>query len=115
MDLSKILKTSRNETTTSITDYILKVFAYNAATYKPKDEIQNLPLLTQTENKVDINGNVKASLDVAIGLNVIFVAKLYQGKSEKPLYAGKSGISTLMSFLVEPVVKTLPQAQRMVV
>ena len=43
LDLSKILKTSRNETTTSITEYILKVFAYNAATYKPEDEIQNLP------------------------------------------------------------------------
>ena len=92
LDLSKILKTSRNETTTSITEYILKVFVYNAATYKPKDEIQNLPLLTQTENKVDINGNVKASLDVEIGLNVIFVAKLYQEKSEKPLYAGKSEV-----------------------
>ena len=92
LDLSKILKTSRNETTSSTTDYILKVFAYNAATYKPEAEIQNLPLLTQTENKVDINGNVKASLDVEIGLNVIFVAKLYQGKSEKPLYAGKSEV-----------------------
>ena len=92
LDLSKILKTSRNETTTSITDYILKVFAYNAASYKPEDEIENLPLLTQTENKVDINGNVKARLDVEIGLNVIFVAKLYQGKSEKPLYAGKSEV-----------------------
>ena len=92
LDLSKILKTSRNETTTIPTEYILKVFAYNAATYKPEDEIQNLPLLTQTENKVDINGNVKASLDVEIGLNVIFVAKLYQGKSEKPLYAGKSEV-----------------------
>ena len=92
LDLSKILKTSRNETTTIPTEYILKVFAYNAATYKPEDEIQNLPLLTQTENKVDINGNVKASLDIEIGLNVIFVAKLYQGKSEKPLYAGKSEV-----------------------
>ena len=92
LDLSKILKTSRNETTTIPTEYILKVFAYNAATYKSEDEIQNLPLLTQTENKVDINGNVKASLDIAIGLNVIFVAKLYQGKSEKPLYAGKSEV-----------------------
>ena len=92
LDLSKILKTSRNETTTSITEYILKVFAQNAATYKPEDEIQNLPLLTQTENKVDINGNVKARLDVEIGLNVIFVAKLYQEKSEKPLYAGKSEV-----------------------
>ena len=92
LDLSKILKTSRNETTTIPTEYILKVFAYNAATYKSEDEIQNLPLLTQTENKVDINGNVKASLDVEIGLNVIFVAKLYQGKSEKPLYAGKSEV-----------------------
>ena len=92
LDLSKILKTSRNETTSSTTEYILKVFAYNAATYKPEAEIQNLPLLTQTENKVDINGNVKASLDIEIGLNVIFVAKLYQGKSEKPLYAGKSEV-----------------------
>ena len=92
LDLSKILKTSRNETTTIPTEYILKVFAYNAATYKPEDEIENLPLLTQTENKVDINGNVKARLDVEIGLNVIFVAKLYQEKSEKPLYAGKSEV-----------------------
>ena len=92
LDLSKILKTSRNETTTIPTEYILKVFAYNAATYKPEDEIQNLPLLTQTENKVDINGNVKARLDVEIGLNVIFVAKLYQIEAEKPLYAGKSEV-----------------------
>ena len=92
LDLSKILKTSRNETTTIPTEYILKVFAYNAASYKPEDEIENLPLLTQTENKVDIKGNVKARLDVEIGLNVIFVAKLYQIEAEKPLYAGKSEV-----------------------
>ena len=92
LDLSKILKTSRNETTSNSTEYILKVFAYNAASYKPKDEIENLPLLTQTENKVDVNGNVKARLDVAIGLNVIFVAKLYQGEAEEPIYAGKSEV-----------------------
>ena len=92
LDLSKILRTSRNETTSNSTEYILKVFAYNAASYKPKDEIENLPLLTQTENKVDVNGNVKARLDVAIGLNVIFVAKLYQGEAEEPIYAGKSEV-----------------------
>ena len=92
LDLSKILKTSRNETTSNPTEYILKVFAYNAASYKPKDEVENLPLLTQTENKVDVNGNVKARLDVAIGLNVIFVAKLYQGEAEEPIYAGKSEV-----------------------
>ena len=92
LDLSKILKTSRNETTTSTTDYILKVFAYNAATYKPRYEIQNLPLLTQTENKVDINGNVKASLDVEIGLNVIFVGKLYEVGAENPIYSGNSEV-----------------------
>ena len=92
LDLSKILKTSRNETTTSITEYILKVFAYNAATYKPEDEIQNLPLLTQTENKVDINGNVKASLDIEIGLNVILVGKLYEVGAENPIYSGNSEV-----------------------
>ena len=92
LDLSKILKTSRNETTSNSTEYIFKVFAYNAASYKPKDEIENLPLLTQTENKVDVNGNVKARLDVTIGLNVIFVAKLYQGEAEEPIYTGKSEV-----------------------
>jgi len=92
LDLSKIIKTSRNETTSNSTEYILKVFAYNAASYKPKDEIENLPLLTQTENKVDINGKVKARLDVTIGLNVIFVAKLYQGEAEEPIYTGKSEV-----------------------
>ena len=43
LDLSKILKTSRNENSQN-SEYILKLFAYNAATYKPEDEIQNLPL-----------------------------------------------------------------------
>ena len=92
LDLSKIVKTSRNVAASNSTEYILKVFAYNAASYKTKDEIENLPLLTQTENKVDINGKVKARLDVEIGLNVIFVAKLYQGEAEEPIYAGKSEV-----------------------
>ena len=92
LDLSKIVKTSRNVTASNSTEYILKVFAYNAASYKPKDEIENLPLLTQTENKVDVNGKVKARLDVEIGLNVIFVAKLYQEEAEEPLYVGKSEV-----------------------
>ena len=92
LDLSKIVKTSRNVAASNSTEYILKVFAYNAASYKSKGEIENLPLLTQTENKVDVNGNVKARLDVTIGLNVIFVAKLYQGEAEEPIYAGKSEV-----------------------
>ena len=92
LDLSKIVKTSRNVAASNSTEYILKVFAYNAASYKPNDEIENLPLLTQTENKVDVNGKVKARLDVEIGLNVIFVAKLYQGEAEEPIYVGKSEV-----------------------
>ena len=90
LDLSKILKTSRNSS--SSTEYMLKIFVYDATSFTDGVNIETLPLVAQTENKVDINGNVKASLDVAIGLNVIFVAKLYQGKSEKPLYAGKSEV-----------------------
>ena len=41
LDLSKIVKTSRNETSQN-SEYILKVFAYNAAGYKSGEEIENL-------------------------------------------------------------------------
>ena len=91
LDLSKILKTSRNETSQN-SEYILKVFAYNAAGYKSGEEIENLVLLAQTENKVGINGQVKASLDIEIGLYVIFVGKLYEIGGEKPIYSGNSEV-----------------------
>ena len=91
LDLSKIVKTSRNETTQN-SEYILKVFAYNAAGYKSGEEIDNLALLAQTENKVGINGQVKASLEIEIGLDVIFVGKLYEVGAEKPIYSGNSEV-----------------------
>ena len=91
LDLSKIVKTSRNETSQN-SEYILKVFAYNAAGYKSGEEIENLVLLAQTENKVGINGQVKASLDIEIGLYVIFVGKLYEVGGEKPIYSGNSEV-----------------------
>lgn len=80
LDLSNLIKSSRNEsevgttaTTTTSTEYILKIFAYNATSYKENSEIEKLTMLTQTENKVDINGQVKANLELEIGLKVIFV------------------------------------------
>jgi formylglycine-generating enzyme required for sulfatase activity len=91
LDLSKIVKTSRNDTSQN-TEYVLKLFAYDASTYKTGDEIENIALLSQTENKVGINGQVKASLDIEIGLNVIFVGKLYEVGSEKPIYSGNSEV-----------------------
>ncbi len=91
LDLSKILKTSRNETSQN-SEYILKLFAYNAFSYRNGSEIENLPLITKIENKVNANGIVKVTMNIEVGVNVIFVAKLYQGKSEKPLYAGKSEV-----------------------
>ena len=98
LDLSKLIKSSRNEIatrTTNSTNFILKIFAYDASTYKENSEIETLPLLTQSENKVDINGTVKASLDVEIDLNVIILAALHEGESEQPLYTGVSEVFTV--------------------
>ena len=102
LDLSKLIKNSRNDDT-QINGYILKLFVYDAKNFQEGDkEIEKLPLLTQTSNKVDISGTVKASLEVAIDTTVIFVGKLFtlnenDIESDKPLYAGKSEV-----FKVQP-------------
>ena len=102
LDLSKLIKNSRNDDT-QINGYVLKLFVYYAKNYQEGDkEIENLPLLTQTSNKVDINGTVKASLELSIASTVIFVGKLFtlnenNIESDKPLYAGKSEV-----FKVQP-------------
>ena len=101
LDLSKLIKNSRNDDT-QINGYVLEILVYNAKNYKAGDEIEKLPLLTQTSNKVDISGTVKASLELSIASTVIFVGKLYtlsenNVESEKPLYAGKSEV-----FKVQP-------------
>ena len=89
LDLSKIVKTSRNDTSQN-TEYILKIFVYDTANYKEGENLETLPLVAQSKNKVDTNGQVKAKIDVEIGLNVIFVAKLYLDEEKNPIYAGKS-------------------------
>lgn len=91
LDLSKIIKTSRNEASQN-SEYILKVSAYEASSYKLENEIEKLPLLAETEKKVDIKGNVKIYLDIEIGLNVIFVAKLYEGGDKNLIYTGNSQV-----------------------
>ena len=102
LDLSKLIKNSRNDDT-QINGYVLKLFVYDAKNYQEGDkEIENLPLLTQTSNKVDISGTVKANLEVVIASTVIFVGKLFtlnenDTESDKPLYAGKSEV-----FKVQP-------------
>ena len=102
LDLSKLIKNSRNDAT-QITGYVLKLFVYDAKNYQEGDkQVENLPLVTQTSNKVDINGTVKASLEVSIDTTVIFVGKLFtlnenDIESDKPLYAGKSEV-----FKVQP-------------
>ncbi|MBQ1983294.1 MAG: SUMF1/EgtB/PvdO family nonheme iron enzyme [Spirochaetaceae bacterium] len=103
LDLSKLIKNSRNDDT-QINGYVLKLFVYDAKNYQEGDkEIEKLPLLTQTSNKVDMTtGTVKASLEVAIDSTVIFVGKLFtlnenDVESDKPLYAGKSEV-----FKVQP-------------
>lgn len=96
LDLSKFIKESRSQTTQDSSEYILKILAYDATLYKTGENIEKLPLLTQTENKVDTNGIVKTRLNLEIGLNVIFVAKLYEMNNNKinnvPLCVGNSEI-----------------------
>ncbi len=95
LDLSKILKKSRNETTQN-SEYVLKISAYNAFSYKDGSQIENLQLITKTENKVDASGIVKVRMNIEIGIKVIFVAKLYEFVnnkiSENPVYTGNSDI-----------------------
>ena len=99
LDLSKIIKTSRNENSQNNTEFVLKLFVYDAQNYKNGAEIEKLPLVTQSVNKVDISGNVKANFEVFIGSKLIFVAKLHSfinnKESEDPLYAGHSDIITV--------------------
>ena len=97
LDLSKLIKTSRNQTSQEVTEYLLKIEAYNAENYQENAEVENLPLLTQAKSKVDVSGLVKVTLEVPIDSNVILVAKLHKiidenTESEKPLYKGKSEI-----------------------
>lgn len=103
LDLSKLIKNSRNDDT-QINGYVLKLFVYYAKNYQEGDkEIENLPLLTQTSNKVDINGTVKASLELSIASTVIFVGKLFtlnenNIESDKPLYAGKTDVYKVLPY-----------------
>lgn len=96
LDLSKILKTSRNPTSLETNEYILKIYAYDASNYKKNDVIENLPVLSQTQSNVNVNGIVKSTLDVPIGYNVIFMAKIFlfvdNFIDDKPLYSGSSEI-----------------------
>lgn len=94
LDLSKLIKTSRSDSTQN-TEYILKIFVYDASNNKEGVKVENMPLVTQTQNKVDTSGEVNAKIDVEIGLNVIFVAKLYIGENSNPIYAGKSDVFTV--------------------
>ena len=102
LDLSKLIKNSRNDDI-QINGYVLKLFVYDAKNFQEGDkEIEKLPLLTQTSNKVDISGTVKANLELSIASTVIFVGKLFtlnenDVESDKPLYAGKSEV-----FKVQP-------------
>ena len=102
LDLSKLIKNSRNDDA-QINGYVLKLFVYDAKNYKNDGKVEEQPLLTQTSNKVDINGTVKASLEVDIASTVIFVGKLFtlnenNTESEKPLYAGKSDVYKVLPY-----------------
>ena len=100
LDLSSILKPSRNQSTT---EYTLKIFVYNAASYNPGDKIEKLPILAQSSNRIDTSGIVNTTLQVPVDYNTIFVAKLYPiidlstGKeSEEALYYGESEVIKIM-------------------
>lgn len=96
LDLSKLIKSARNEISPQTNAYVLKLLVYDAQNYDENDKkIENLPLITQTSKKVDMNGTAKASIEVQIGRTVIFVGKLFtvnkdNNEAEKPIYAGKS-------------------------
>ena len=100
LDLSSILKPSRNQSTT---EYTLKIFVYNAASYNPGDKIEKLPILAQSSNRIDTSGIVNTTLQVPVDYKTIFVAKLYPiidlstGKeSEEALYYGESEVIKIM-------------------
>ena len=100
LDLSKLVKTSRNQSIQEIPEYLLKIAVYDSELYQPNSDVEKLPLITQSEKKVDINGLVQISLEVPIDSKVIFIAKLYElidenTESKLPFYAGKSDVITV--------------------
>ncbi len=96
LDLSKIIKTCRNQTSQTSTEYILKFYAYNASSYKTDEEITNLPLLAENKTSVDMSGQIKISLELPIYCDVIFTAGLYDIvdgiAKETPIYSGNSQV-----------------------
>ena len=102
LDLSKIIKTSRNQDLNENSEYLLKIFAYDASNYKNDSDVKNLSSLAFSQNKVSVSGIVKSSLEVPIGFNVIFAASLYQivdkTTSENPLYQGNSEIINIKPY-----------------
>ena len=102
LDLSKILKETRNLAKQISSEFILRLVVYDAATYKTDSIIENLPVLAQVSNKVDTSGIVKTTVEVPIDANVIFEAKLFQidettqQESLEALYYGKSEITTIL-------------------
>ena len=99
LDLSKLVKTSRNQSIQEIPEYLLKIAVYDSELYQPNSDVEKLPLITQSEKKVDINGLVQISLEVPIDAKVIFIAKLYEliddTEAKNPLYVGKSEVITV--------------------
>ena len=100
LDLSKLVKTSRIQSIQEIPEYLLKIAVYDSELYQPNSDVEKLPLITQSEKKVDINGLVQISLEVPIDSKVIFIAKLYElidenTESKLPFYAGKSDVITV--------------------
>ena len=95
LDLSSILKPSRNQSTT---EYTLKIFVYNAASYNPGDKIEKLPILAQSSNRIDTSGIVNTTLQVPVDYKTIFVAKLLSTdkESEEALYYGESEVIKIM-------------------
>jgi len=92
-----LMKNIRSSSVQPTNEYTLKVFVYNAKNYKTGDEIENLPLVAESQNKVDAKGTVKVNLKVPINYSVIFVAKLHEildenTESNFPIYDGESEV-----------------------
>ena len=51
LDLSKIIKTARNENSQNNTEFVLKLFVYDAQNYKKGVDIEKLRLISQSNNK----------------------------------------------------------------
>ena len=80
LDLSKIIKSTRNDDSSTITqEFVLKVSLYNANNFNEEtQDKQNILLIT--ENQVQINNGI-ASIrfdNVTVGMNVVIFADLYE-------------------------------------